>query len=61
MGKWTGAHDLAYRANSFREGTKRLFYGETPPAGNGDMWLFELWHFLGDVEEVLKSRADAIS
>ena len=50
MPEFTGAHDLAYRANAFREGCKRKY-----EAGPGDMWLFELYHFLGDVEEVLKA------
>jgi hypothetical protein len=42
--------DLARKAALFREGTKRIYEGQGDRA---DMWFFELWHFLGDVEEAL--------
>ena len=42
---------LARRAAMFREGTRRLF--EDEGAAKGDLWFFELWYFLGDVESAL--------
>jgi hypothetical protein len=45
--------ELARKAALFREGTRRLFEAG---ANEGDMWFFELWHFLGDVQEALGPR-----
>ena len=39
---------LHRKALLFKEGAKRQY------DGTGDMWFFELWHFLGDVEEQLE-------
>lgn len=47
-----GNSELARKARLFREGTKRLYESQGDRA---DMWLFELWHFLGDVEAALQS------
>jgi hypothetical protein len=44
--------ELAGRAELFREGARRAYEGDRPLVKN-DMWLFELFHFLGDVQEKL--------
>jgi hypothetical protein len=41
---------LARKAALFRVGTKRIYEGQGDRA---DMWFFELFHFLGDVESAL--------
>lgn len=46
--------ELARKAALFREGTRRLYEGHGP--NSGDMWFFELWHFLGDVETALSPQ-----
>lgn len=43
---------LAEKAGFFHAGTKRKYEAEGDRA---DMWLFELWHFLGDVIAALKA------
>lgn len=45
--------DLAARARNFQAGTKKLF--DAGPVA-GDMWFFELYHFLGDVAVELERR-----
>lgn len=47
---------LADKAGNFREGAKRLY--ESKGHHGGDMWFFELWHFLGDVQGALNSPAE---
>jgi hypothetical protein len=42
---------LNQRALQFRLGVRRLFEEDGP--NKGDMWFFELWHFLGDVQDAL--------
>ena len=38
-------------SQNFQNGTKKIY---EDPKTNGDMWYFELWRFLGDVESTLK-------
>jgi hypothetical protein len=45
--------ELARKAALFREGTKRIYEGQGDRA---DMWFFELFHFLGDVQEALTPK-----
>ncbi len=45
--------ELAKQAFLFREGAKRLFEDESKST-NGDMWFFELYHFLHDVQDKLQ-------
>lgn len=47
--------ELAARAALFREGTRRIYEGDRKLV-EGDMWLFEMFHFLGDVEEKLSGE-----
>jgi hypothetical protein len=42
--------ELARKAALFREGAKRIYEGQGAKA---DMWYFELFHFLDDVEKAL--------
>jgi hypothetical protein len=44
--------ELAHRALLFREGSRR-FYDDKSRATHGDMWFFELFHFLADVNKAL--------
>jgi hypothetical protein len=49
-GEW---EELAHKAAMFAEGTRCQYErGNT----KGDMWFFELWHFLGDVEAALRAQ-----
>lgn len=48
------ADEVARKAALFREGAKRIYDGQGDRA---DMWFFELWHFLGDVEKALSASS----
>lgn len=50
-----GMAKLADRAADFRLGTRKYYEDRGP--NNGDMWFFELWHFLGDAEVALRGEA----
>ena len=45
--------DLSRKASLFMEGAKNL-YEDRSKSTNGDMWFFELFHFLDDVTTELK-------
>jgi len=45
--------ELIRQAFLFREGAKRLFEDKSKST-NGDMWFFELYHFLHDVQDTLQ-------
>lgn len=47
---YPGNGDLVRKAASFREGTKRIYESQ---GASADMWFFELFHFLGDVQQAL--------
>jgi hypothetical protein len=48
-----GRDELARKAALFREGARRQYEGI-----KGDMWFFDLYHFLGDVEDAAASHPE---
>jgi hypothetical protein len=49
------AQALSERAGRFQQGAKRIY--DSKSDHGGDMWFFELFHFLGDVQSAFRSPA----
>lgn len=50
---------LSRKTQLFADGAKRIYDGESPQAGSGDMWIFELWHHLNDIISLTSSPGGA--